>query len=138
MNLVVGVLLEFDSAGALPGNETVEVIAVRSIAPEILLIEQALDATAKTDLIGVSLSTNGPAHVLVPAAAQDRDGRSGKASGHNSERPQPTGSFALLGHGTRSSALSICLGEGRFQCLGVEGLGSQVSGPFARRGLVLF
>lgn len=87
MNFGVGILLEFNAAGAFPGDQAVEVVAIRSVAAEILLVEQAFDAAAQTNLIGVSLGANGPAHILVPAAAQDGDGGSCQTRGDYSERP---------------------------------------------------
>jgi hypothetical protein len=54
---------------AVPGNQTIDVVSVRSIGPECLFIEKAFDAATGTDLVGVSLAADWPAHLVMPATA---------------------------------------------------------------------
>ncbi len=87
MRFALGTFLQFHAAGPFPGNQPVEIVAVRAVTPESLLIEEALYATAETDLISVLLCPNGPTHVLMPATAQDRDRRSRQPGCHDSQGP---------------------------------------------------
>ena len=52
-------------------HQAIEVVAVRSISAEGLLIKQAFDAAAQTNLIGMIVEAHRPTHLAVPAAAQD-------------------------------------------------------------------
>ena len=55
--------------GAVPRQQSLQVVTVRSVAAEGFLIEQALDAAPGANLIGTSLGADRPAHLPVPAAA---------------------------------------------------------------------
>ena len=57
--------------GAFMCNQVVQIVTVRAICTEKLRIEQTLDAAAQAHLVRkVVIMLGGPAHVLVPAAAQ--------------------------------------------------------------------
>lgn len=57
-------------------NQTLQVVAIRAIAAEGIFIEEALDAAAKANLVGISLGSDRPAHPAMPAAAK-HDGHPG-------------------------------------------------------------
>jgi len=52
---------------AIPGDQTIDVISVRSISPESLFIEKAFDTATGTDLVGIPLAADWPAHLVMPA-----------------------------------------------------------------------
>ena len=72
-----------------PGNEAIEVVAVRSERPEGLLVEEPLDPTAQANLVGVLLDANRPTLLAMPAAPQDHHGSAGDAGSHNPQGPGP-------------------------------------------------
>jgi len=72
------------SAAALrtiPGQEAVQIVTVRAVGAEGLLVEKPLDPAAEANLIGVILSTNWPAHFAVPAAAKQHHSGASKSGG---------------------------------------------------------
>jgi len=58
-------------ARTIPGQETIQIVAVRPVGTESLLIEKALDPTTEADLVGVFLGANRPTHPAVPATAEN-------------------------------------------------------------------
>jgi hypothetical protein len=90
--------LNFAGASAILGNQTAEIVAVRSVRAEGLLIEQALDAATEAHLIGAILVPNRPTHLAVPATAKDYDSRSSQPSSDPTQRPQPTRLLFLFTH----------------------------------------
>ena len=71
------------------GNQAVEVVAVGSEGAEVGLVEEAFDAAAQANLIGVILEADRPTHLAVPAAAEDHDSGCSEAGGYHAQRPQP-------------------------------------------------
>lgn len=53
--------------GSIQGNKAVQVVAVGTVGTEGFFIEQTLDTATQTDLVGVVLEANWPAHLAVPA-----------------------------------------------------------------------
>jgi hypothetical protein len=94
----------FDRRGILiltleiPGNQAIQVVAVRPIRPKGPLVEQPLNSTTHADLIGMVLQAHRPTHFAVPAAAKYHQGGSGYARGHHSQRPSPTRLLLLFNH----------------------------------------
>ena len=75
------------SSSQIPGNEAIEVIAVRSVSTEGLLIKQTFDATTEANLIRVILEAHRPAHFAVPAAAKNHHTGRAQSGSHYAERP---------------------------------------------------
>lgn len=63
--------LQLGLMGIVPGDQTIQVVAVGAISAECALVEQALDTAIEADLVGAVLRTNWPAHFAVPAPSQD-------------------------------------------------------------------
>lgn len=97
-------------AGAIPGDQMVDVVTVGAVAAKTLLVEKSLDATAEANLVGVILNSYGPAHFLMPAASQHRYRCPCQPGGHNPNRPQPT-MLALLTHLTATRKTSSAYDE---------------------------
>lgn len=76
-----------DMPGALPCDQVIDVVTVGPVAAESLLIEETLDAATQADLVGMFLDSYGPAHFLVPAAAQNRYRCTCQPSGHDTHWP---------------------------------------------------
>ncbi len=70
-----------------PLDQAEQIIAIWSIGAESFFVEQALDATAQTHLIGMILRSHRPAHAAMPASAKQKNGCTRDSSGHNSQRP---------------------------------------------------
>jgi hypothetical protein len=85
-------------SSAIPGNQTIEIVAVGSVRTESLLIEQTLDATTQANLIRAILVANRPTHFAVPATAKDYNSRRSQPSRDHTERPQPTRLLFLFTH----------------------------------------
>jgi hypothetical protein len=64
------------------GNELVQVIAVRPVGSERLLIKESFDPAPKADLVRMLLIADRPAHFAVPATAEDEH-RSPRNAGRN-------------------------------------------------------
>lgn len=77
------------SSSTVASHQAIEVVAVRSVGAEGLLIKQAFDAAAQANLIGVILETHGPTHLTVPAAAQDHHSSRSQPGGNHPYRPHP-------------------------------------------------
>jgi len=86
------------SSSQIPGNEAIEVIAVRSVSTEGLLIKQTFDATTEANLIRVILVANRPTHLAVPATAEDHYSSCSQPSSNHTQRPQPTRLLFLFTH----------------------------------------
>jgi hypothetical protein len=98
VNLRLSFRRNFGSPAPITRNQAIEVVAVRSVGAEGLLIKQPLDATAQADLIGVILETDRPTHLAVPAAAKDDDSGGAQSRGNHTQRPQPTRLLILFAH----------------------------------------
>src|SRR5437868_4203503 len=81
--------------GAVPGNQPIEVISVRPIGAESLLVEKTLDSATGANLVGIPLSTDRPAHFAVPATTKKHNRRTGQPGSRDTERPKPA-QFPLL------------------------------------------
>jgi hypothetical protein len=64
---------ELGLLGAIPVNKTLKFVSVRAIGLEGFLIKKALNSTTEADLVGISLSTNGPTHSSMPAPSEEND-----------------------------------------------------------------
>lgn len=62
--------LVFQSFSLIPGNESLQVITVGTMPAKCVLVEQALDTAARTDLVSTALRTYRPAHFAVPTAPE--------------------------------------------------------------------
>jgi hypothetical protein len=82
----------------IPGNEAIEVVAVRSVSTEGLLIKQTFDATTEANLIRVILEANRPTHLAMPATAEDHYSSRSQPSSNHTQRPQPTRLLFLFTH----------------------------------------
>ena len=63
--------MEFMLPGLVPGDKPIQIIAIRAVGAKFVLVEQALDSAAQTDLVGVILSAHWPTHLAVPTTSQD-------------------------------------------------------------------
>jgi len=79
--------MNLGAPGPVPFNQVIEVVAIGSISAEILLIKQAFDAAAQTNLIGVIVEAHRPAHLTVPAAAEDHYSSCSEPGGNHAKRP---------------------------------------------------
>src|SRR5208337_2928742 len=79
-----------DAEGALASNQFLHIVTVRAISMETGLVEQTLDAATGADLVGeFFVIADRPAHMGMPAAAQD-EGRRAAYPGHGqANRPDP-------------------------------------------------
>lgn len=57
--------------GLVPGNQSIEIVAIGPVCNKRALVEQALRPASGTNLVGITLGTNRPAHLPVPAPAQE-------------------------------------------------------------------
>jgi hypothetical protein len=79
----------------VPRQQTLNVVAVGSVSAKGILVEQALNAAARTYLVGTALGPDGPAHFAMPAAAEEY--RDPGDSGRNQPNgPEPTGALSFL------------------------------------------
>ena len=90
------ITLKLKHALLLPSDEAGEVVAERAVAAKVLLVKQAFDPAAQADLVGMVPGTDWPAHILMPAAAQDSYGSSGNTGGHDAQGPEPADPFTLF------------------------------------------
>jgi len=61
------------SSGVVPGNQAIEIVTVRPISTEIVLIKQTLDAAIEANLVGMVLGPHWPTHLSVPTTPQNDD-----------------------------------------------------------------
>jgi len=80
---------EFRLLRTIPSNKTLQLVSVGAIGLEGLLIKKPLDPTSQADLVGISLGTNRPTHLAVPASPQENDCHSRQPRGDNAEGPHP-------------------------------------------------
>jgi len=90
----------FPGAGAVPGDQTVEIVAVRAISAESLLVKQAFDAASGANLVGVALGPDWPAHLAMPAAAKQKQTGTRQSRRQQPKRPKPTRLLLFLTHHT--------------------------------------
>ena len=76
----------FHALSVIPRKEFLKIVAIGPVSPERNLIEQALDAAARTNLVGTALGANGPAHLAVPASPKDY-GSPRQPGRHQTDRP---------------------------------------------------
>ena len=98
MNGGLGLGMNLVPSRVVAGHQLIEVVTVRSVSAKGLLIEQALDAAAEADLIGVIVEANRPTHLAVPAAAKDHYSGRSQPSGNHEQRPQPPRLLFLFTH----------------------------------------
>jgi hypothetical protein len=82
----------------VPGNQTVQIVAVRSVSAKFPFVEQALDSATHANLVGTFLQSHGPAHFAVPAAAKHHQSGACHTRGHYAQRPTPTRLLFLFNH----------------------------------------
>ena len=90
--------MNLSGSSAVADNQAVEIVAVRSVGAESLLIKQALDAATQANLIGIILEANRPTHLPMPATAEDHDSRRSQPGRNHAQRPQPARLLFLLTH----------------------------------------
>jgi len=61
--------LNLSASNPVTGHQAIEVVTVRTVSAEGLLIEKAFDAAAQANLIRAILEAHRPTHLAVPAAA---------------------------------------------------------------------
>ncbi len=86
------------SSRTVPGQKTIQVVAVRPVRSEILLVEKTLDPTTKANLVGVFLGADRPTHLVVPATAKNHHPGACEPSGQQPPRPQPARLLLLFTH----------------------------------------
>ncbi len=64
-----------------------QIVAVRPVAAKVVFVKQPFDSTTQTDLVGMFLNSNWPAHLLMPAAAHNRYRRARQPRCHDAYRP---------------------------------------------------
>jgi hypothetical protein len=64
---------DFLLAILIPGDETIQIIGVGPVGTEGVFIEKTLDTATQANLVRVSLRTNWPTHLAVPAASEQYD-----------------------------------------------------------------
>ena len=84
--------LMFQAFGLIQGKQSLEVVAVGTVAAKDVFVEEALDSAARADLVGTALGTDRPAHLAVPATTED-DGCSRETRGY--QGPEPAGTLSL-------------------------------------------
>ena len=80
-----------------PVNQAVQIVAVGTVRAESLFVEQAFDAAAQADLVGMLLQGDRPAHLAVPAAAKNHQSGPSHPCGHQTKRC-PTRLLFLVTH----------------------------------------
>jgi hypothetical protein len=74
----------------LPSHQTLQVVAIWTIAAERLLIEKTLDTATHTDLVGIVFGPDRPAHLAMPAPPKDKYGSTRQTGGDEAKWPYPT------------------------------------------------
>ena len=75
-----------DASGSVPGNQPIQVVAVRTIGAKSFFVEKALNSAAQAYLIRMLLVADRPAHLAMPAAAENEHCSPGDTGGNNTER----------------------------------------------------
>ncbi len=70
----------FLGVALIPRDQAIQVITERPISAEGPFVEKALDTAAQAHLVAVALGTDWPAHLAVPAAAENQNGSTGNSS----------------------------------------------------------
>jgi len=91
-------LRELGGLGTIPGDEAIQVVAIRPIGLKERFIKKALSPTAEAHLVGVFLCTDGPTHFAMPAPAKNHDGSARNTRSEQAQRPDPTRLLLLLTH----------------------------------------
>ncbi len=81
--------LKINTAGPILTDQAIQFVAIGSVGAESLLVEEALDPAAQANLVRVILEANRPAHVAVPATAEDYYAGTRQSCGQETQRPQP-------------------------------------------------
>ena len=83
--------MSFHATGTVSSDEFFQLVTVWSISPKGLVVEESLDATLRTDSIGIVIVVPGwPTHMRVPTPTE-KNHRSGPyPGGRNAKRPSPT------------------------------------------------
>ena len=63
--------LKLSQSRLVPGDQAIQVVAIRAVRPKLAFIEQPLNAATETHLVGVILSAHRPTHLAVPTPPQD-------------------------------------------------------------------
>lgn len=92
---------ELGDVGLVPSDQAIQVVAVRAISSKLVLVKKPLDAAAKTDLIGMTLSAHRPTHLTVPTAPEDNHSGTCQPRGKQTPRPKPT-PLLLISHRTEN------------------------------------
>ena len=87
--------LVFHAFSLVVSNESLKIVAIRTIASKSVFIEQALDAATGAYLVGTSLGANRPTHLAVPAPPQNYGGP-GHAGGQKAHGPEPAGALLFI------------------------------------------
>jgi len=93
-----GSRLKLASSGFIPGNQAIEIVAVRSVGAEGILIKETLDAAIEANLVGMVLSPDGPTHFAVPATAENDHPSTGQSSRQQAPRPEPPLPLLFFAH----------------------------------------
>jgi hypothetical protein len=94
LNVGIGLLPAFE----FPGDKAIQIVTIGPVGAESLFVEQPLDPTTSTNLVGMILQTNRPAHFAVPAAAKNHQSSSSHSRGHQAQRRCPTRPLFLFTH----------------------------------------
>ena len=94
----IGLGMNLAAVSPVLRDQSIEIVTVRSVRAEGLLIKQTFDPTTQADLIRMILKAHRPTHLAMPAAAEDHDSGRSQTCGNYSERPTPTRLLFLLTH----------------------------------------
>jgi hypothetical protein len=81
---------------AVPGHQPLQLVAVRAVALESVLVEKALGATPQADLVAMPRCPYGPAHTTMPATTEQHSSP-GQTCSHDTQRPEPAGALGFGG-----------------------------------------
>jgi hypothetical protein len=81
--------INFSLVGAVPRDQTIDVIPIGSIGAKSLFVEKTFDPTTHTNLVGITVSADGPAHLAMPATPQKHDSSAGQSRCGNAQGPKP-------------------------------------------------
>jgi hypothetical protein len=85
----------------VPGNQSVQIVAVRAVSAKFPFVEQALDSATHANLVGMLLQAHRPAHFAMPTAAKHHQSGACHTCGHHAQRPTPTRLLLLFNHRTQ-------------------------------------
>ena len=81
--------LIFRAFGLVPGKQSLKIVTIWAVAAEGILVEQTLDSTGRTNLIGTTLGADRPTHLAVPTAPENHSSAR-QACGKQAHGPQPS------------------------------------------------